>query len=463
MSAPEKALRPSLEAIREAFRSGDRTSWSTLDGYEAFWDRVDLPEGAPVVVAVPNSVALLGHFFGVLRAGGVPALMSPSIPNDRAKRCLEALNAGALVALAARPLDTDPRDAFEGGDNAIQVFDCDPPVWGEPGRAILTTSGTSGFSSGCLFEMEALRRNARRHASEVGLRSDDTVLVTLPLYFSYAFVAQAIACFERGASLVLDRSPFNPAQYERTIEDHGVTVSSLTPKLVRRILDSDAAPGEGLRALTVGGDQIEAGRVAALQERMSNTDIYLTYGLTEAGPRVATLAVDEHPLEKWSSVGTPVPGTQVRIDGADEPGETGELLVRSDTLMTRRVGIVEGRSEEIRDDGWLETGDLFKRDEDGLLHFVGRTSDFVTVMDRKVSLASATRIVESVSGVLNARADRLEDDEARGYRLEAVVEEVTEEQRKRIEEAVEEELRPYERPACVDLTRRPRPEKPLYK
>src|SRR5205807_7225609 len=137
----------------------------------------------------------------------------------------------------------------------------------EPGEVVLLTSGTSGFATGCVFDLNALLLNAERHAKAIGQRSGDTVLVNLPLHFSFALVAQALATFLRGGRLVVSGPPFHAPSYARMLEEYRVTVSSITPLLARTLLQRDDLPISGPRAMSVGGDCLAPEEVELLLRR----------------------------------------------------------------------------------------------------------------------------------------------------------------------------------------------------
>src|SRR5262249_54382620 len=159
----------------------------------------------------------------------------------------------------------------------------------------LLTSGTSGSASGCVTTIDAILRNATRHADAIGQRADDTVLVSLPLHFSFGLVAQAFGTLARGGRLVIAGPPFIPDRYARALEEQHVHVSALSPTQVRTMLAAGTRLPRSLRALGVGGDALAPEHVADLLRARPGGELYLTYGLTQAGPRVSTLSAHAEP------------------------------------------------------------------------------------------------------------------------------------------------------------------------
>ncbi|PTL80868.1 class I adenylate-forming enzyme family protein [Vitiosangium sp. GDMCC 1.1324] len=426
LSGPASRLTPALidsflnERITDATGGPAPEQTWRISAIADGWRQLGLRPGDLVLVAMPNGPSLLAHFFGVLAAGGVPALVAPATPSARLKMLMETFSARGLIIprLPEFEMAGLERSSLLGSEVALLPPSQPPPL--NPGEVVMLTSGTSGFASGCVFDLEALLRNAAKHTDAVGQRGGDSVLVNLPLYYSYALVAQAFATLLSGGQLVISGPPFNPESYLRLIHEHHITVSSVTPLLVRTLLAQERLP-EGLRVLTVGGDALAAPQVAQLLKLRPGGELYLTYGLSEAGPRVATLAAHLEPPHRYSSVGRPLPGTHVQLEGQSIPGQ-GELLVSSDTLMKRRIGIVEGRkAQEWRGPGLLGTGDIFQIDAEGYLSFVGRLSDFVIKGGEKISLASVRRLATSLPGVVSARTEIFVDRVETSYDLHLVV------------------------------------------
>ncbi|MEU3825517.1 class I adenylate-forming enzyme family protein [Streptomyces sp. NPDC029080] len=362
--------------------------------------RLGLRPGTPVILSLSNSRRLLEHYFAVLLTGGVPLTVSPATPSARIAELARRTAAGAVIGTRADPARLGASGpARPAGDASAVLLDTDGAAAGPPyrsGSALLLTSGTSGMFSVCLHRVDSLLRNASRHAAAVGLRADDTVLVSLPLFYSYAVVAQALAALVTGARLVISGPPFSPAEYPRLLSRHGISSSSITPTIARLLLHRGERLPRGLRMLTVGGDRLAPRHVAGLRAALPETELYLTYGLTEAGPRVATLAAHREPEHRFDSVGLPVPGVGVSL--RDVAGGVGELLVHTDTALVAKVGGPSG-GRCLVGPGVVATGDRFRIGEDGYLRFQGRLSDFVVVRGEKVSLAAVREHVQALPGV----------------------------------------------------------------
>ena len=377
--------------------------------------------GHPVMVAIPNSKAFVAVVFGILALGAVPVLLPSSAPPARIQRIAHIVGASALVGLNISPAlsPADSVSALAGVAKFAFIDQRAPHAYPEH-HIILLTSGTSGIFSGCLFHINALLLNASRHIAAVGQSASDRVLINLPMYYSYAFVAQLLASFLLNNRTVIAGPPFTPEHYEHTIRQYQITLSSLTPLMVDAWLEAGDQPlPEPLRRMTIGGDALSTASLKALLDRTPGLALYVTYGLTQAGPRVATLAAHKAPPSKYGSVGQPFPDIRVYLRKDHPDDDDGELIVETDSGMTRRITGAEDEPDtpRIGDHRIIHTGDRFLIDDDGYLFFKRRKPSYVMSRGEKVSLKSVSDIAETIPGVARAEAWVHEYDEASGNSL----------------------------------------------
>jgi acyl-CoA synthetase (AMP-forming)/AMP-acid ligase II len=109
-------------------------------------------------------------------------------------------------------------------------------------------------------------------------------------------------------------------------------------------------------------------------------EVVESYGLTEGGANVVT---PRWGIKKLGSTGLPVPGVELRVaDVVDsardcEPGEVGELWSRSPANALGYFRDPETTAAKFTEDGWLKTGDLVRRDEQGYVFIAGRVDDMI--------------------------------------------------------------------------------------
>ena len=116
--------------------------------------------------------------------------------------------------------------------------------------------------------------------------------------------------------------------------------------------------------------------------RMGIGEICIGYGQTEASPLITLTSVND-PIEvRVGTVGHPIPGLEVKLEnpasrGEVPTGETGELCVRGHCVMAGYYNNSQATSKAIDGDGWLHTGDLARRRDDGNYRIVGRSRELI--------------------------------------------------------------------------------------
>lgn len=253
-------------------------------------------------------------------------------------------------------------------------------------RAMLMyTSGTTGHPKGV-----ELSQGAMIIAAVEGLmqwqamyQADAAVLATMPL-FHIAATNLCIAGLYAGARAEILRES-TPEQLINIIAEHGITVVPLPATVIHAIInlpyiaDLDLSK---LDTLLVAGSSIAVELLRDAQQTLG-CGFALSYGMTECCGGLTYLGPDAcvHDAgKKLLSAGTPIGGSQIRIinaDGNDLPiGEVGEILCKTDRLMTAYWNRPEATAEAIQN-GWYHSGDAGYLDEDNYLFVVDRIKDMV--------------------------------------------------------------------------------------
>lgn len=445
-----------IDNIIEAEEANQLDSNLSIDELKHLLELLPLKPGSVILLLFNNSKLFIKYVFATLLAGYVPALIPPSTPLIRLNAIAKVFNAKALVKGRIRGEAIVNLSYIINLDHSdIALLNNDEEVSSYPGELILTTSGTSGFSTGCVFDFSSLLKNAEKHANVTGIHDSDRVLVNLPLYYSYAFVAQALATYVRNATLVISSPPFNCNVFEDTLNKYSISYNSLTPLLVKEIQGKNIVLPPSVRAITVGGDTLDSPKIEKFLKKYPNKELYITYGITEAGPRVATLAAHKEPAHRLKSVGTLLPDTFSLFDG-DELTTQGELLIHSDTLVKRRLGnSSKPLFVPIAEKLWLRTGDIFSIDADGYLYYKSRLSDFIILNGEKVNLGDIKRLISATDDVLSTKITltKNHNDELTGYNLDLVVNHEYNQSLEKLRSTLQQNLKFFERPKEIFITK----------
>ncbi|MDP2675400.1 MAG: o-succinylbenzoate--CoA ligase [Dehalococcoidia bacterium] len=277
-------------------------------------------------------------------------------------------------------------------------------------HTIIYTSGTSGAPKGAMLTFGNHWWNALTSVLNLSLREDDRWLACLPL-FHVGGLAILLRGVIYGIPAVVHES-FDAATVNRAIDEDGVTIVSLVPTMLARLLEERGRRPlpPSLRCLLVGGGPLP---MSLLQEcGRRRWPVAPTYGLTEAASQVATLTPNEA-LGKRGSAGKPLFPTQVRIGGEGgkeaPPGVPGEILVRGPTVTPGYFRRPRDSVEALRR-GWLHTGDIGYLDADGYLYVLDRRDDLIVSGGENVYPAEVEEVLRSHPDVADAGVAGLPDE-----------------------------------------------------
>lgn len=241
--------------------------------------------------------------------------------------------------------------------------------------AILFTSGTTGAPKGAVLTYNNIFYNALGSAYRIGVLPHDRWLCILPLYHVGGLSIIMRACLY-GTAVDLWQH-FDPAAINAALDRDPVTLISLVPTMLYRMLEERTNHPPALRMALLGGAAASPDLLASAHSL--GIPVATTYGMTEATSQVAT-ALPADVMRKPGSVGKPLLFTQVCVldaDGHDQPpGQYGEIVVSGPTVMQGYHNDIAATQRVLRD-GWLATGDIGYLDDEGDLWVVQRRSDLI--------------------------------------------------------------------------------------
>jgi long-chain acyl-CoA synthetase len=356
--------------------------------------RLGIGTGDRVVVLLPNCPEVLQSYAAILKVGAVIVpvifLLSPA----EVRHILEHAEARLVVTAPelAWKVEGWPGPVVEVGGSGAgtpayeELVAASPDTFTAVDRAdddlavVLYTAGTTGHPKGVALSHGNLAANARALASLFELDREAWALAALPLSHSYGLTLMN-AGHVLGTRAVLLRW-FSPEGVLEAIQRYRVQSMSGVPTMWVYLLsvpDGDRFDTSSMRVWGSGAAPLPVEIVEPFEKRFGGR-LLEGYGLTEAGPVVSAHRYSG--ARKLGSVGSPVPGVEVRIvDDEDRPlpaGEVGEICVRSPGVMPGYYRM-EAETARVLRGGWLHTGDVGRLDPDGFLYIVERKKDLIIV------------------------------------------------------------------------------------
>jgi acyl-CoA synthetase (AMP-forming)/AMP-acid ligase II len=281
-------------------------------------------------------------------------------------------------------LDYEALLSRESNDFEDTVVHPDDLAW------LFYTSGTTGLPKGAMLTHRNLLAMTMNFYADIcpGFGPDDVILHAAPL--SHGSGCYALPNVGKGAAnIILESKSFDPELIFKTIQEYRVTNMFAAPTMIKLMVDSPAVDQydhSSLKSLNYGGAPM---LVEDLKQAMSKLGPCLVqlFGQAESPMTITYLPHQDHvqegspeQMKRLSSAGMPRTDVEVKIFDPDEnelpPGETGEIVTRSDLVMKGYWRNPEATADTIKN-GWLHTGDMGYLDDGGYLFIMDRSKDMI--------------------------------------------------------------------------------------
>jgi fatty-acyl-CoA synthase len=247
------------------------------------------------------------------------------------------------------------------------------------------TSGTTGLPKGAMLTHRNVLMNAYYIGRRVRYSEHDRVCIPVPFYHCFGCVLGTLVCAVYGSALVVPAPSFDPGATLAAIAGERCTSIYGVPTMFVAGLghpDRSAFDLSSLRTGIMAGSPCPLPLMTEVIETLGAREVTIGYGQTEASPIITQTSVDD-PIEvRVGTVGRPIPGVEVRLVDPKTrlevgPGEAGELCARGHGVMAGYYKNPEATARVIDADGWLYTGDLARRRDDGNYRIVGRCKELI--------------------------------------------------------------------------------------
>ena len=365
-----------------------------------------LQKGTKVGILLMNCLEWLPLYFGILKAGCIAVPMNFRYSSDEIQYCLDLADVSVLVFGPEFVSRMDPiidsipgvkllfyvgRDVPQYAEDCCRLVTfCSssaPPVALDEtdDAAIYFSSGTTGFPKAILHKHRALVAACRTEQAHHGQTRDDVFLCIPPLYHTGAKMHWFGSLYS-GSKAVLLRG-VKPEWILRAVTEEKCTIVWLLVPWCQDLLEAIESgridPNHYMldqwRLMHIGAQPVPPSMIHRWMKLFPHHQYDTNYGLSESiGPGAVHLGVEN--IDKVGAIGKPGFGWKARIvdeQGNDVPdGEVGELALRGDGVMVCYYKNPEATAEVLHD-GWLWTGDMARKDEDGFYYLVDRKKDVI--------------------------------------------------------------------------------------
>lgn len=246
------------------------------------------------------------------------------------------------------------------------------------------TSGTTGFPKGVMLSHHNILNNGYSAGQCMKYTEDDRLLVCVPLFHCFGCVLAVCAIVSHGATMVFTED-FDPLMVLASVQKEKCTALYGVPTMFIAELNHPMFDMFDLSSLRTG---IMAGALCPIEtmnqvmEKMHMKDIIIVYGLTESSPGMTATRTHNPAEVRATTVGFEFPNVEVKIvnpeTGAEVvQGTQGEICCRGYNVMKGYYNNQEATEKAIDGEGWLHSGDLAVKTENGFYKITGRIKDMI--------------------------------------------------------------------------------------
>jgi long-chain acyl-CoA synthetase len=350
--------------------------------------RLGVAPGERVGMVVGNRVEFLEIFFGAMRAGAIPVAINTRLARDTLKFILEDAECkAAFVDAGAHPDATAVSASIQKrilvGSEYEKERDSserlkEPPELPENAQAFQPyTSGSTGLPKGAIMTHAGMLWYVKYNQRYWPTTPEERGLIALPLFHKNAMRGTVKPMLHAGASFVL-MPGYEPRSYLEALAKYRCTYSRGVAAVFTMFLQHrdmiDKLDLSALKGLTIGSAVVTKELMDEVERVLPGITVGESYGLTEGGSPFRP-PVDGRPVPRGSP-GVQAPEYQVRMVGPDgkDRDDEGEVWLKSPYNCLGYHKRPEVTREKLVD-GWLRTGDVFRKDKDGFFFFKTRVDD----------------------------------------------------------------------------------------
>ncbi|MFB6342203.1 AMP-binding protein [Saccharicrinis sp. FJH62] len=246
------------------------------------------------------------------------------------------------------------------------------------------TSGTTGFPKGVMLTHHNILNNGYYIGECQKFTSEEILCLPVPLFHCFGIVLGVLALLSHGGTLAIIES-FDPLMVLASVQKEKCTALYGVPTMFIAELNHpmfDMFDLSSLRTGIMAGSPCPMDVMKKVVEKMHMNEVTIAYGLTEGSPVMTQTRTDDPLDARVSTVGKELPAIEVKVVNPETgeecaPDEQGEVCCRGYNIMKGYYNNEAATKEAIDNEGWLHSGDLGLKTNEGYFKITGRIKDMI--------------------------------------------------------------------------------------
>ncbi|MBK7631124.1 MAG: AMP-binding protein [Ignavibacteriales bacterium] len=364
-------------------------------------EKFKLKDKGLIFLFTTNNSESIISYIAALKSGNAVLLLDEKLNDEIRSGLIENYKPDIIIS-SNENIPINYLSSFKYGSlNFIKRNESNPITIFPELAVLLSTSGTTGSPKLVRLSYKNIQSNAKSIAAYLHIDENERPITTLPINYSYG-LSVVNSHLLKGATIILTDKTVLFRDFWNLFNEYKCTSFAGVPytyTMLKRIgFDKIELPT--LKYFTQAGGKLSEEFIKHFNEYALENRIkfYVMYGQTEATARI-TYVPPEKLSDKIGSIGISIPKGELKImnDGVEinNPNEVGELVYKGDNVMLGYAETLDDLSKGDELNGFLSTGDLGYKDEDGFFYVTGRMKRFIKIFGLRINLDEVQKMIEN--------------------------------------------------------------------